>query len=105
MSTSLRSPSPARRSGPCPLQVFLTCFLSRGLFELPVPELVIAYLEAFKTLGHSVQEAWRCLGVVEAEQVLDLLPGPVEVGEELCPKRVDLGERGLRFEGESGFLS
>ncbi len=97
---SLRSPSPRRLARLSPLQVFMTCFLTRGLLELPVPELVCAYLEAFKDLRHSVEQAWAALGVVEATRVIDLVAGPVDVDEQaFCPRRVDLSERGLSPQG------
>jgi len=78
---SLRSPSrprPTPSPGPSPIEVFLGCFLSRGVTELPVPELVCAYLMAFKADRANVRRAWKSLRFFAAKGLLELLPAPRE---------------------------
>lgn len=86
-SSSLRSSS-RRRALPSPLQVFLSAFLTAGVMELPVPQLVLAYCDAWPGLRRSVADAWASLGVLEAMHVLDLVEGIVfPPGRALCPQR------------------
>lgn len=92
-SSSLRSPSPRRSRLPSPLQIFLAAFLTRGLREIPIVELVVAYLDVRgKDLRPTVAEAWGALGVLEAMRVLDLLDAGVcdDAEGALCPSPEDL---------------
>jgi hypothetical protein len=113
MSTrsSLRSPSPRRPapspSLPSPLEAILGCFFTRGVNELPVPELVTAYLfqqELLEKVLVRIAHLGLCALMMASEARLRLARARMAVVDDEHRPSVEEAWKALRYLEQRGVL-